>query len=99
MKKVGSKPKLKKGAGNEPPQKPLGFAPPLEVMLPEELKIGDDYYSWICDGCTKLLALHMVTAGYNPEPIPHTVVMIKCPHCRAERRYSVNEAQVRQYTG
>ena|ERR1700722_13359403 len=94
--------KFKKvGAGKPPSEKLPGSPYVIEVIRPEELKIGESYYSWMCgaNSCGKMLAHFRVSPGFKPEPIPHNSVKIECPYCNAALHYSVNERRVRNYLG
>ena len=100
MARIGRKAKFKGTGGKpsqKPPEKPIGSAPTIEVMQPDELKIGGCYFSWLCENCGKMLALHGVGPGFKAEPIGHNVVTIICPHCGAKRHYSINERREREY--
>lgn len=71
----------------------VSFAP----LSNAELKSGETYDSWRCQGCQAVLALARRAPDADPLDLPDAIVRLKCPSCHALRHYTMHERRVRRY--
>jgi hypothetical protein len=69
----------------------------IKPLRSDELQAGASYDSWMCQRCAEVIALPRRPAQLDPLETPDAVIRLSCPHCSAQRHYTIHERRVRQY--
>ena len=69
----------------------------INPLSTPELTAGETYDSWLCQACHDVLALAPRAPHADPLDLPDAIIRLRCPHCGAQRHYTVHERRVRKY--
>lgn len=72
-------------------------APYVKPLHGKNLHPGEAYDSWLCGGCSAVIAIAPRSRQADPQDMPEGDIAMACPYCETVARYKVHDRLARRF--